>query len=129
MTSAFVDTSVLIHLFRKHTAAQAWFSAQTEQLAVSTITWLEFMDGVPSSKGQTLSLAILAQFQVIHLTEEDQDWAMQQMTLYRLSAGVHMDDCLIAAVCHRLQMPIYTHNVKDLRKLLPDAMVIRPFIA
>ena len=71
MIAALVDTSVLIHLFRKHPAAQAWFSAQTEAMAVSSITWLEFMDGVPSSKGQALSLAILAQFELIRLTDAD----------------------------------------------------------
>ena len=113
----------------RHPAAQEWFRAQTEPLSVSSITWLEFMDGVPGKAGQVLCLSILLQFELIRLTDGDQDWAMQQMTLHRLSDGVHVDDCLIASVCHRLQVPIYTHNVKDLQKLLPEPLVIRPFAA
>ena len=129
MTTALVDTSVLIHLFRKRPEARKWFDAQTSTLSVSTITWLEFIDGVPNKAGQALCLSILSDLELIRLTDEDQDWAMQQLSRYRLSDGVHPDDCLIAAVCHRLQVPIYTHNVKDLVKLLPETLVIRPFIA
>ncbi len=129
MTTAFVDTSVLIHLYRKNLAAQEWFSLQTEQLSVSSITWMEFMDGVPSKVGQTLCLSILSQFELIRLTDADQDWAMLQMELYRLSDGVHINDCLIASLCYRLNVPIYTHNVKDLQKLLPSMLVAKPFDA
>lgn len=129
MTSGLVDTSVLIHFFRRHPAAEAWFAAQTEQLSVSSITWLEFMDGVPNKLGQTYCLSILSQFVLIHLTEADQDWAMHQMALLRLSAGVHTGDCLIASVCHRLQVPLYTQNIKDMVKILPAALIIKPFDA
>ena len=129
MTIALVDTSGLIHLFRKHPAALTWFNTQPNRLSISTTTWLEFMDGVPNRAGQALCLSLLAQFELIHQTEADQDWAMQQLALYRLSDGVHPEDCLIASICHRLQVPIYTHNVKDLQKLLPGHLIIRPFVA
>ncbi|SRR5260221_14669891 len=129
MTVAFVDTSVLIHLYRKHQAALAWFNAQNEQLSLSSIAWLEFMDGAPSKKGQSLCLSILSKFEVIRLSETDQDWAMQQLQRHRLARGVHPDDCLIASACSRLQVPIYTQNIKDMKKLLPDALVVRPFVA
>ena len=36
---------------------------------------------------------------------------MQQLEHYRLSDGVGIHDCLIASVCHRLQVPIYSHNL------------------
>jgi predicted nucleic acid-binding protein len=128
-TTALIDTSVLIHLYRKHPAALAWFSARTESLALCTITWLEFIEGAPNKTALALCLTIVAQFEMIHLTAADQDWAMVQMQTHRLSKGLHQNDCLIASVCHRLQVPIYTHNVKDLVKVLPASKVIRPFIA
>src|SRR5258708_27955898 len=112
MASAYVDTSVLIHLYRKNLAAQEWFSLQTQQLSVSSITWMEFMDGVPSKVGQTLCLSILSQFELIRLTDADQDWAILQMELYRLSHGVHINDCLIASLFYRFNVPIYTHKFK-----------------
>ena len=129
MTIAFIDTSVLIHLYRQHPEALLWFNGQETQLSVSSITWLEFMDGAPSKTGQTLCLSILSKFELIRLSDSDQDWAMQQIKDYRLSRGVHPDDCLIASTCHRLQVPIYTQNVKDTRKLLPETLVKRPFVA
>ena|SRR5258708_971638 len=129
MTVGFVDTSVLIHLYRRHPAAQSWFVTQTQVLSVTSITWLEFVDGAPSKAGLTLCLSILAQFELIRLTSTDQNWAMKQMQTYGLSRGVHPNDCLIASVCHRLQVPIYTHNLKDLRKVLPAKLVIKPFAA
>ena len=129
MTIALVDTSVLIHLYRRHEAALAWFKTQQEQLSFSSITWLEFIDGTPSNTGLNLCLSILSNFELIRLNDNDQDWAMEQSRGNRLSRGVHPDDCLIASTCHRLGVPIYTQNVKDLKKLLPDSLVIRPFTA
>jgi predicted nucleic acid-binding protein len=120
---------VLIHLYRKHPDALAWLKAQTEALSVSSITWLEFIDGVPSKNGLKLCLSILDRFELMRLSEADQDWAMLQLRHNRLSKGVHDEDCLIASVCHRLQVPIYTQNVKDMRKLLPSELVKLPFIA
>jgi hypothetical protein len=38
-----------------------------------------------------------------------------------------MNDCLIASVVHRLQVPVYTHNLKDMRVLLNEALVIKPY--
>jgi len=107
----------------------AWLKGQTESMSVCSITWLEFIDGAPSKVGLKLCLSILDSFELIRLTEADQDWAMTQLQSHRLSKGVHDADCLIASVCHRLQVPIYTQNVKDMRKLLPSALVKRPFAA
>jgi predicted nucleic acid-binding protein len=129
VTTAFIDTSILIHLYRKHPNAVAWLKSQTQLLSITSIVWLEFMDGVPSKTGQKFCLSILDNFELIRLIEADQDWAMSQLKLYRLSKGVHDEDCLVASVCHRLQVPIYTHNVKDMQKLLPNTLVKRPFTA
>ncbi len=74
-------------------------------------------------------LKLLNTFETLALIEADQVWAEQQLITYRLSHGVEINDSLIASVCHRLQVPIYTQNVKDMRKLLPAALVVRPFSA
>ncbi len=66
---------------------------------------------------------------MIRLLPEDQDWAMDQLFQLRLSHGAEINDCLIAAVCHRLQVPLFTHNVRDMRKYLPDALAIIPYQA
>lgn len=43
---------------------------------------------------------------------------MQQMENFRLTHGVTSQDCLIAAVAYRLQLPLYTHNLKDMVPLI-----------
>jgi predicted nucleic acid-binding protein len=126
MTVAVADTTVVIHIFRKNSAARAWFAAQPDKLSITPITWLEIMYGARGKSGQTACKTLLDQFEIVYLTQTDQDWAMAQMLKYRLSHGIEINDCLIASVCHRLQVPIYTHNVKDMAKFLSNALVLKP---
>jgi predicted nucleic acid-binding protein len=127
MTLGVVDSTVVIHVFRKNTAARAWIDVQSVRLLVTPITWLEVRQGAPGKAGQATCKAILSQFDMEYLTPTDMDWAMQQMERYRLSHGVGMNDCLIASVVHRLQVPMYTHNLKDMRVLLDASLVIKPY--
>jgi predicted nucleic acid-binding protein len=127
MTLGVVDSTVIIHVFRKNPAAQDWLNAQPVRLLVTPITWLEVMQGAPGKAGQATCKAILSQFDTEYLTPADMDWAMQQMERYRLSHGVGMNDCLIASVVHRLQVPVYTHNLKDMRVLLDALLVMKPY--
>jgi len=52
---------------------------------------------------------------------------MAQMLTYRFSYGLKLKDCLIASVAHRLQVPIYTQNVKDFVPILGETLVIKPY--
>lgn len=103
MTVGIVDTTVILHYFRKNLAARAWVDAQPVRLSVTPIIWLEVMHGAPGKTGQATCKAILSQFDMEYFTPSDMDWAMQQMERYRLSRGVGVNDCLIASVCHRLE--------------------------
>ena len=127
MTIGVVDSTVIIHVFRKNLPARAWMKAQPERLLVTPITWLEVMHGAPGKVGQATCKAILSQFDMEYLTPADMDWAMQQLERYRLSHGVGIHDCLIGSVVHRLQVPLYTHNLKDMRVLLDESLVIKPY--
>lgn len=127
MTIGVVDSTVIIHVFRKNSAARAWMDAQPVRLAVTPITWLEVMHGAPGKAGQATCKAILSQFDMEYFTRADMDWAMQQLERYRLSHGIGIHDCLIASVCHRLQVLLFTHNVKDMRVLLNESLVMKPY--
>jgi predicted nucleic acid-binding protein len=126
MTSGFADTNILIELYRNVDGAKAWFAAQSD-LAISTVSWLEFIEGARGKKGQVRCIEIIAQFEMVFLTDADQQWAMEQLLRYRLSHGINFQDCLIASVCHRLQVPVYTQNVKDFLVVLPTQLVIKPY--
>ena len=127
MSVGVIDTTVLIHIFRGSVPARTWFASQKEKLSTTTINCLEFLYGAPNNAGMTVSVAFLEQLETLVLSAEDQEWAVQQMRMYRLSKGIFVQDCLIASVCHWLQIPIYTTNLKDMRKVLPDALVVEPY--
>ncbi len=127
MTVAVVDSTVIIHLLRSYPPAMEWANALTERLDVPSITWLEVMFGAPSKAGQARANVILSRFTTIFLTPEDQAWAMEQMEQHRLSQGVGIHNCLIASVTYRLQVPVYTDNQKDFLKILPPALVVKPY--
>lgn len=129
MSFGIIDTTVVLNYFRRMQKARTWVDNQPTKLAVTPITWLEVMQGAPGKSGQTVCKAILAQFDMEYLTPSDMDWAMIQMEQYRLSKGVTINDCLIASVCYRLQVPIYTYNLKDYYKTLPAELVIQPYQA
>jgi predicted nucleic acid-binding protein len=126
MTVAVVDTTVVIHLFRKNAAAHNWLTSQPQKLSITPLSWMEVMYGAPGKAGQAACKTLLDQFEMIYFTSSDMDWAMAQLVKYRLSYGVAVIDCLIASVCHRLQVPLYTHNVKDFAPLI-GALVQKPY--
>jgi predicted nucleic acid-binding protein len=123
MTVGVVDSTVIVHLFRKNPAALTWYASLSQPLAITSIAWMKIIYGAAGKAGQAKCKAILKEFNMDYLTRTDMDWAMQQLERYRLSHGVEMNDCLIASVCHRLQVPLYTHNVKDMRVLLDESLV------
>ncbi len=126
MTVGIVDTTVIVHYFRKNPAAQAWVDGQPDRLSVVSITWLEVMHGAGSKAKEAASKSILNRFDMLYLTQADQDWAMQQMERYRLSHGVSINDCLIASVAYRLQAPLYTHNLKDMTPMI-GKLAVKPY--
>jgi predicted nucleic acid-binding protein len=126
MTVALVDTTVIVHLLRHYAPARAWYGAQSQRLSVSSTTWLEVMEGATSRANQTQAKTILSQFSLEYLTPADQAWAMAQLERFQFSHHIGKDDCLIAAVAHRLQLPLYTHNLKDMTPLV-GTLAVKPY--
>lgn len=127
MIVGIANTTVIFHLFRKNSLAIAWYSVLTSKLAVTPITWMEALFGAASKEKQDRCRDILSEFDMEYVLPSDMDWAIQQMQAHRLSQGVGVNDCLIASVCYRLNVPIYTDNQKDFLKILPSALVIKPY--
>ncbi len=99
MTVAILDTTVIVHVFRKNRAALDWFGTQSEMLSITPITWMEIMVGVANKRAQSDSLKLLRRFEMVYLTSTDMDWAMKQMLRYRFSRGVSILDCFNASPC------------------------------
>ena len=126
MTVGIVDTTVIVHYFRKNSAAQSWVDTQSARLSVVSMTWLEVMHGAGSKANEAASKTILNRFELVYLSQADQDWAMEQVERYHLSHGISINDSLIASVAYRLQVPLYTHNLKDMVPLL-GRLAIKPY--
>lgn len=118
MSVGIIDTTVILHYFRKEQAAVNWVDMQANQLSLIYVTWMEVMLGASNKVKQVASKQILSQFEIQYLTISDQQWAMEQLERYQLSHQIGMNDCQIASVAYRLQIPLYTHNLKDMTLLL-----------
>jgi predicted nucleic acid-binding protein len=126
MSVGIVDTTVILHSFRRNAAARAWVDSQPVRLSVTSITWLEVMEGASSKANQVESKSVLGKFELIYLTTTDQQWAMDQLEQFQFSHHISMNDCLIAAVAHRLELPLYTHNLKDMTPMI-GPLAVKPY--
>ena len=122
---AIVDTTVVVHLLRRYKPALAWFN-NAQIYGVTFATWMEVMEGTTSKANQAQAKDILAQFELLYLTSTDQQWAMEQQERFQFSHHIGMNDCQIASVAHRLQLPLYTHNMKDMTPMI-GKLAVKPY--
>ena len=87
---------------------------------------MEVMEGASSKANQAQSKAVLDKFELLYTTSDDQQWAMQQLEHFKFSHHIGMNDCLIASVAHRLGLPLYTHNLKDMTPLIGN-LAVKPY--
>lgn len=120
-----VDTSILVDVIRNHTPALDWLDTQS-QLGITTLVYMELVEGATTRADRQRALRLLSRFSLVYLTEADQQWAMQQHLVYAPSASVGLVDCLIASVGFRLQLPLYTRNLKHFRPLL-GPLAVNPY--
>ncbi len=113
MVSVFVDTSVVVDLLCRYPPAEQWLASQG-QLDASRAVWWEVLEGAENKRKQQHALKILRRFQPIDITPDDVIWAINRLTVLGLSHHVDAFDCLIAASSYRLQLPLFTRNMKHL---------------
>lgn len=127
MVTAILETTVLVDFLREHPPAIQWFQVQTQStFGITPIIWMEVIGGGPNKAKRIQAAQLMQQFEMIYLTQNDLNWAMQQQMTYELRYGVGMMDCLIASVSHRLQIPLCTHNLKHFTPLL-NALAQKPY--
>ena len=126
MSAPILDTTVLVHLQRKYQPALTWFNQQNIVFAITSITWMEAMIGVANKQMQERLLTFLDGFNLLNVTSEDQQWAMERIKQLQFSHHPRINDTLIAAVAHRLQVPLYTHNLKHMKPLI-GSLAAQPY--
>jgi predicted nucleic acid-binding protein len=114
-----LDTAIVVDIYRGYAPAAAWLAANPHsQFSITPIAWMEAVNGSRDKITQNKILKLLQDFSLIYLTSDDFDWAMNQLLLRKLSHNVGVNDCLIAAPCQRLSLPLYTRNLKHFAPLL-----------
>jgi predicted nucleic acid-binding protein len=73
MTVGVVDSTIIVHLFRKNPSALTWYASLAQPLAITPITWMEIMYGAAGKAGQAKCKAILNEFDMEYLTRTDMD--------------------------------------------------------
>jgi predicted nucleic acid-binding protein len=116
---AILDTTIHVDILRGFPAAAKWITAQANQtFGITPIVYLEVVSGVQNKVAQQQALQWLSQFDMAYLMQADMDWAMQQLVRYKLSHNIGMMDCLIASVSQRMDVPLYTTNLKHFTPML-----------
>ena len=125
MVVALLDTAVVVDLLRSHPPAASWVLSQ-ENLGVSPMVWLEIIEGSSNQQSQRRAIEVLRRFERVDLLAGDAEWAVRQALRFRLSHNVDAMDCLIASAAHRLNVPLYTLNLKHFVPLLGE-LARRPY--
>lgn len=118
MVVGLVDTSIIVDLIRGFPDAHRWLSSIQDEVGVTYYVWLEIIQGAANKQKQASALQILADFDLIETTPEDVEWAVQSLIKVKLAHNVDALDSLISATSHRLQIPLYTRNLKHFTPLL-----------
>jgi predicted nucleic acid-binding protein len=117
MVTGLLDTTILVDLLRQYSPAENWISQQ-QNLGITTVVWIELIQGVTNRVAQQNTLNVLKSYTKVEVEVIDIEWAIQTMLKFKLSHNVLAFDALIASVSYRLQVPLYTRNLKHFRPIL-----------
>ncbi|MEO1290643.1 MAG: type II toxin-antitoxin system VapC family toxin [Chloroflexota bacterium] len=127
MVSLLVDTNILVDLLRNYPPATKWLNALgNTNIGISSIVYMEIIQGAPNKAELSVAIRFLAQFELIIVNDRDQQWAIRQLIKYNLSHHIDLNDALIASSAYRLQLPLYTRNLKHFTPIIPD-LVKQPY--
>ena len=125
--SALLDTNLFIDVSRNYAPAVKWMQNNAQTIVgVPSFVRMELVLGAKDKVKQQKIIGLLGSLPIIHVTETDSRWAMEQFEIFHLSHRVGIIDCFIAAACVRLNVPIYSRNAKDF-SILPGVEVIIPY--
>lgn len=124
---ALLDTTILVDLLRRFSPAETWLrTCGNFRFYIADIVVLELHAGCRNAQEKERLDRFCRRFAPLHLVPEDTIWAVEMFRRFRLSHGVGILDVLIAAPAARLEIPLFTCNLKHF-EFLPDIQVERPY--
>jgi predicted nucleic acid-binding protein len=121
-----LDTDVLIDVQRGHPPAVAWFSSQTQPLAVPGFVVMELIQAARNSAELHGARKLVAPFPVVWPTEADCARALADLTTLRLSHSLGLIDAVIAATAVGQNATLCTFNLKHYRAV-PGLTLTQPY--
>lgn len=122
-----LDTSILVDLLRGNVQAARWIDAlPVASRWISVITAIELLTGCRNRAEQRAVDRELAQYTMVHVSEDISQAALALYRQHHLSDGVGFLDCLIAATAIRHGLPIATLNRRHFAPL-PHLTVQVPY--
>ncbi|MEY2977056.1 MAG: type II toxin-antitoxin system VapC family toxin [Prochlorotrichaceae cyanobacterium] len=117
MTSILIDTDILIDIANNDELAKNRLidESRNSTLVVSVITVMELTVGCRNKIEIQNMNRFLTQFQIVTLTPQISNRAIQLLRNYYLSHGLLIPDALIAASAIEQKIPLLSKNQRDFR--------------
>ena len=112
-----IDTDIFIDIAREdHHAINRLKSEESKSsLYISSITQMELIVGCSNKKELQILNDFLKRYDVINVSEEISERAIELLSKYRLSHGLLIPDAIIASTAIISGIPFLTKNQKDFR--------------
>lgn len=108
-----LDTDVLVDLLRRFPPAVRWAKDHASaRLGIPVVVYLELLQGARHQADLDALCRYLTPYPVFHLESGDSTRALECFKEHRLSRGIGILDCLIAALVSRLGKPLCTFNTR-----------------
>jgi predicted nucleic acid-binding protein len=122
-----LDTNIIIDFLLSSPTALRWGASVSHQtFGLTSIVWFEVLNGARNKVEMAQMIKFTGRFPIVTMNSTDEMWAREQFRKFHLSHGVEYADVMIAAVAVRLNVPLYTRNMRHFR-VLPDLDVRQPY--
>jgi hypothetical protein len=123
----FLDTDVVIDIFRQYPPAMAWLDPiVTEKIILSGFVVMELIQGCKNKTDQEKIERKLINYDVAWASAETGKEALSVFSRYHLSHKLGIFDALIGQTAVALNLPLYTFNQKHY-SVIPNLRTVRPY--
>ncbi len=114
--NALIDTDVLIDILRGTPAAQAWLArSAATAFQIPGVVAMELMMGCRNQAELRRVQQFLGAFSVAWTEASEFAQAYNLLAAYRLTSGLSIPDCLVAAMALTRSATLYTFNMRHFR--------------
>ena len=123
-----LDSDVFIDLLREYPPAVTWFDSldDTETMALAGFVVMELLQGCKNKSQQIKLQQALTYYEVIWLSSDQCQQALELFSQYHLSHNAGLIDVLVGQTALMLNVPLYTFNRKHYQ-FIPGLQTIQPY--